>query len=207
MSSQPSLSLSLDKERDAGNESENGWVSSKVFERIHWGMKRGREGGGGGAEVGVEDFMFQTWVVTSLLAIIPILLPFIPYDATLFLAETFELLIKAFSKCGDEDCMTDIKKILPEMKACDVGEWAATSATLDKNKEPSWVMHHVIKSHDEYHRRICSLISPRCIEAWSRGSRKSRSLAVLQLNQAPWFLDITRFWFYASAAWFFFWPG
>ena len=49
-----------------------------------------------------------------------------------------------------------------------------------------------------WHRRICSLISPRCIDAWSR---KLRSLAVPQLNQAPWFLDITRFsrfWCYAS---------
>ena len=55
-----------------------------------------------------------------------------------------------------------------------------------------------------WYRRICSLISPRCIDAWSRGSRKSRSLAVSQLNQARWFLDITRFWFYASTGWFFF---
>ena len=66
-----------------------------------------------------------------------------------------------------------------------------------KKKEPSlWCI--------MWYRRICSLISLRCIDAWSHGSRKSRSLAVLQLNQAPWFLDITRFWFYASAAWFFF---
>ena len=55
-----------------------------------------------------------------------------------------------------------------------------------------------------WYRRICSLISLWCIDAWSRGSRKSRSLAVPQLNQAPGFLNITRFWFNASAAWFFF---
>ena len=64
-------------------------------------------------------------------------------------------------------------------------------------KEPSWW-------YIMWYRRICGLISLRCIDAWSRGSRKSRSLAVPQLNQAPWFLDITRFWFYASTAWFFF---
>ena len=48
-------------------------------------------------------------------------------------------------------------------------------------------------------KRICSLISPWCIaiDAWSRGGRKSRSRAVPQLNQAPWFLNITRFWLYA----------
>ena len=55
-----------------------------------------------------------------------------------------------------------------------------------------------------WYRRICSLISPRCIDAWSCGSRKTHSLAVLQLNEAPWFLDITRLWFYALAASFFF---
>ena len=70
-------------------------------------------------------------------------------------------------------------------------------STLAKKKEPSWwcIM---------WYRRICGLISLQCIDAWSCGSRKSRSLAVPQLNQAPWFLDITRFWFYASTAWFFF---
>ena len=56
----------------------------------------------------------------------------------------------------------------------------------------------------KWYRRICSLILPRCIDAWSRGSCKSGSLTIPQLNQALWFLDITRFWFYASAAWFFF---
>ena len=63
-----------------------------------------------------------------------------------------------------------------------------------KKKEPSWwcIM--------EY-RRICGLISLRCIDAWSR---KSHSPAVPQLNQSPWFLNITRFCFYASTAWFFF---
>ena len=52
--------------------------------------------------------------------------------------------------------------------------------------------------------RICSLISPRCIDAWSRSSHKSRLLTVPRLNQTPWFFNITRFWFYASPAWFLF---
>ena len=71
-------------------------------------------------------------------------------------------------------------------------QWTPVMYYLDKKKkEPSlWCI--------IWYRRICSLISPRCIDAWSRGSRKSRSLAVSQLNQAPWFLDITRFWLYAS---------
>ena len=71
------------------------------------------------------------------------------------------------------------------------------STTLVKKKKPSWWC--IV-----WYRRICGLISLRCIDAWSRGSRKSRSLAVPQLNQALWFLDITRFWFYASTAWFLF---
>ena len=52
-----------------------------------------------------------------------------------------------------------------------------------------------------WYRRICSLISPRCMDAWSRGSRKSCSVAVPQLNQTPWFLDITRFWLKARGWW------
>ena len=72
-----------------------------------------------------------------------------------------------------------------------------TCTALDKKKEPSWWC-------TKWYRRICSLILPRCIEAWSRGSCKSGSLTIPQLNQALWFLDITRFWFYASAGWFFF---
>ena len=72
-------------------------------------------------------------------------------------------------------------------------------ATLDKKKEPSWW-------YIMLYRIICSLISLRFIDAWSRSSRKSRSLAVPQLNQVPWFLDNTslRFWFYALATWLFF---
>ena len=43
-----------------------------------------------------------------------------------------------------------------------------------QKKEPSlWCI--------TWYRRICSLISLRCIGAWSRGSRKSHSLAVPQL--------------------------
>ena len=70
---------------------------------------------------------------------------------------------------------------------------------LAKKKEPSlWCI--------MWYRKICSLISPRFIDVWSRGSRKPVRSRFPQLNQAPWFLDVTslRFWFYASAAWFFF---
>ena len=60
-------------------------------------------------------------------------------------------------------------------------------------KGPSW---WCIK----WYRRIYGRILLLCINAWCRGSQKSRLLAVPQLNQTPWFLDTTRSWFYASAA-------
>ena len=40
-----------------------------------------------------------------------------------------------------------------------------------------------------------------CVKSWQS---QVGSLAVPQLNQAPWFLDITRFLFDATAAWLFF---
>ena len=78
-----------------------------------------------------------------------------------------------------------------------VVRWNISDKLPWTNKEPSWwgIM---------WYRRICGLISPQCIDAWSRGSCKLCLLTIPQLNQAPWFLDITRFWFYASAAWFLF---
>ena len=95
----------------------------------------------------------------------------------------------------------DLAKEVPRVAQFDKEHLFGTQTAIfyypGQKKEPSlWCI--------MWYRRICSLISPRCIDAWSRGSRKSRSLAVPQLNQAPWFLDITRFWFYASTGWFFF---
>ena len=96
--------------------------------------------------------------------------------------EHFELLTSCFTQ---EAILREVIRCYPSQK---------------KKKRTIMVMYHVISKNMQSDFATI-------IDAWSHGSRNSRSLAVPQLNQAPWFLDITRFWFYASAAWFFFCPG
>ena len=60
------------------------------------------------------------------------------------------------------------------------------------------VMHHVISKNLQSDFAAIH----RCVK--SRQSQVAFACAVPLLKKAPWFLDITRLWFYASTAWFFF---